>query len=129
MYTTLIWTSKRFPKICKRLVVYRFYCMALFHSQTLRHMIMVFITSTWLRLSSAFLQSCQSFCFLHTQSMDVDKDSDPNIHLLQCWKSQHMCLLALWTFALSTKNLHERETSLHLFIAKKVQTSLHIWAV
>ena len=26
----------RFPKICKSLVVYRFYCMALFHSQTRR---------------------------------------------------------------------------------------------
>ena len=29
----------RFPKIDKPLVVYRFYCMALFHSQTIRHMI------------------------------------------------------------------------------------------
>ena len=28
-----------FPKIDKPLVVYRFYCMALFHSQTRRHMI------------------------------------------------------------------------------------------
>ena len=32
MYTTFIWTSLRFPKIDKPLVVYRFYCMALFHS-------------------------------------------------------------------------------------------------
>ena len=28
-----------FPKICKPLVVYRFYCMALYHSQMRRHMI------------------------------------------------------------------------------------------
>ena len=31
--------TQRFPKINKPLVVYRFYCMALFHSQTQRHMI------------------------------------------------------------------------------------------
>ena len=31
-----------FSKIDKPLVVYRFYCMALFHSQTRRHMINVF---------------------------------------------------------------------------------------
>ena len=30
---------ERFPLIYKPLVVYRFYCMALFHSQTRRHMI------------------------------------------------------------------------------------------
>ena len=34
MYANLLWTSKSFPKICKPLVVYRFYCMTLFHSQT-----------------------------------------------------------------------------------------------
>ena len=28
-----------FPKICELLVVYRFYCMALFHSQERQHMI------------------------------------------------------------------------------------------
>ena len=28
-----------FPNICKQLVVYRFYCIALFHTQTLRHLI------------------------------------------------------------------------------------------
>ena len=28
-----------FPKICKSLVIYRFYCLALFHSKTRRHMI------------------------------------------------------------------------------------------
>ena len=39
MYATLLWTSLRFPKIDKPLVVYRFYYMALFHSQTRRHMI------------------------------------------------------------------------------------------
>ena len=39
MYATLLWASLRFPKICKPLVIYRFYCMALFHSQTRRHMI------------------------------------------------------------------------------------------
>ena len=38
MYATLLWTSLRVPKIDKPLVVYRFYCMALFHSQTRRHM-------------------------------------------------------------------------------------------
>ena len=32
----------RFPKIDKPLVVYRFYCMALFHSQTRRHMINIY---------------------------------------------------------------------------------------
>ena len=42
MYATLLWTSKRFPKICKPLVVYRFYCMALYHSKTRRHMISMF---------------------------------------------------------------------------------------
>ena len=40
-YATLLWTPLRFPKIDKSLVVYRFYCMALFHSQTRRHMIKV----------------------------------------------------------------------------------------
>ena len=35
MYATVLWI----PKICKPLVVYRFYCMVLFHSQTRRHMI------------------------------------------------------------------------------------------
>ena len=39
MYATLLWTSLRFPKIDKPLVVYRFYCMTLFHSQTRCHMI------------------------------------------------------------------------------------------
>ena len=39
MYATLLWTSLRFPKIDKPLVVYRFYCMALFHSRTRRHVI------------------------------------------------------------------------------------------
>ena len=34
MYATLLWTSKRFPKIDKPLVVYIFYCMTLFLSQT-----------------------------------------------------------------------------------------------
>ena len=34
MYAMLLWTSLRFPKIDKPLVVYRFYSMALFHSQT-----------------------------------------------------------------------------------------------
>ena len=28
-----------FPNICKPLVVYRFYCMALYYSQTRRHVI------------------------------------------------------------------------------------------
>ena len=40
MYATFLWTSfHNVIKICKSLVVYRFYCMALFHSQTRRHMI------------------------------------------------------------------------------------------
>ena len=39
----LLWTSLRFPKIDKSLVIYRFYCMALFHSQTRRHMITMFM--------------------------------------------------------------------------------------
>ena len=43
MIATLLWTSKRFPKIDKPLVVYRFYCMAFFHSQTRRHMIKRYI--------------------------------------------------------------------------------------
>ena len=38
MYATLLWASYCFPKIYKSLVVYQFYCMALFLSQT-RHMI------------------------------------------------------------------------------------------
>ena len=32
------------PKIDKPLVVYRFYCMALFHSQTRRHVISHYVT-------------------------------------------------------------------------------------
>ena len=44
MYVPLLWTSKRFPKIDKPLVVYIFYCMALFHSQTRRHMIKLVAT-------------------------------------------------------------------------------------
>ena len=39
MYATLLCTSYRFPKICKQLVVCRFYCMALYHSQIQYHMI------------------------------------------------------------------------------------------
>ena len=39
MYVTLLWTPLRFLKICKPLVVYRFDCMALFHTQMRRHMI------------------------------------------------------------------------------------------
>ena len=35
----LCYGRQRFPKIDKPLVVYRFYCMALFHSQARRHMI------------------------------------------------------------------------------------------
>ena len=42
--TTLLWASQRFPKIYKPLVVYQFYCMALFHSQTRRHMIKEYYT-------------------------------------------------------------------------------------
>ena len=33
MYAKLLWTSWRFSKICKPLVVYLFYCMALYHFQ------------------------------------------------------------------------------------------------
>ena len=43
MYATLLWTSLRVPLIHKPLVVYRFYCMVLFHSQTQRHMIIKYI--------------------------------------------------------------------------------------
>ena len=39
MYAMLLRMSKHFQKICKPLVVYQFYCMALFHSQTRRHII------------------------------------------------------------------------------------------
>ena len=39
IYASLLWTSYRFPKTDKPLVFYRFYCMALFHSQTRRLMI------------------------------------------------------------------------------------------
>ena len=39
MYAMLLWMSKCFSKICKPPVVYRFYCIALFHSQTRRHMV------------------------------------------------------------------------------------------
>ena len=39
MYATFLWTSYRFPNICKPSVVYQFYCMALFHSQMRLHMI------------------------------------------------------------------------------------------
>ena len=42
---TLLWTSKRYPTTCKPLVVYRLYCMTLFHSQTRHHMIN--ICSQW----------------------------------------------------------------------------------
>ena len=34
-----LWTSLRFPEIYKLLMVYRFYGMALFHSETRRHVI------------------------------------------------------------------------------------------
>ena len=36
-----------FPKIYKALVVYRFYCMALFHSQMRRYMIIIIIAYIW----------------------------------------------------------------------------------
>ena len=39
MYATMLWMSLRFPLTYKPLVVYRFYCLVLFHSQTQRHMI------------------------------------------------------------------------------------------
>ena len=35
-----------FRKICKPLLVYQFYCMVLFHSQVLRHMIIFFLKLT-----------------------------------------------------------------------------------
>ena len=54
MYATLLWTSLRFAKIDKPLVVYRFYCMVLFHSQTRRHMINL---NSILLLSSLYLDS------------------------------------------------------------------------
>ena len=41
MYATLLWTSQLFPKICKPLVVYPFYCKVLYHSQTRCHVIML----------------------------------------------------------------------------------------
>ena len=37
--TKLSHIKPSFPKICKPIVVYRFYCMALFHSQTRGHVI------------------------------------------------------------------------------------------
>ena len=43
MYAMLFWTSLRFLKIDKPLVIYRFYCMALFHSKPRRHMIKTYI--------------------------------------------------------------------------------------
>ena len=42
MYATLLWTPKNLRKKYKPLVVYRFYCMALFHSQTRCHIIKEF---------------------------------------------------------------------------------------
>ena len=39
MFTTLLWIHNISRKIYKPLVVYRFYCMALFHSQMRYHMI------------------------------------------------------------------------------------------
>ena len=38
-FASLEWTSKLFLKICKPLVEYRFYCMAIFHSRMRRHKI------------------------------------------------------------------------------------------
>ena len=39
LYATLKWMSLRCPKISKPRVVYQFYCIALYHSQTRRHVI------------------------------------------------------------------------------------------
>ena len=44
--------------ICKPLVVYRFYCMALIHSQTQRHMINVIIYAHFNPVQIAFCLYC-----------------------------------------------------------------------
>ena len=58
------------PKIDKPLVVYIFYCMALFHSQTRRHMInsqfnesnSIYINETLPSVVSDFCQHCLQKC-------------------------------------------------------------------
>ena len=65
MYAMLLWTSKHFPKICKPLVVYRFYCMELFHSQTRHHMINALINK----------HNCNKKLILNTVSLALKNHS------------------------------------------------------
>ena len=39
LYATLKWMPLHCPKICKPRVVYQFFCIALYHSQTRHHVI------------------------------------------------------------------------------------------
>ena len=53
----------RGQKICKTLLVYRFYCMAFFHSQALRHMINQYIIYSSNKIISS-LAYCSGTIFL-----------------------------------------------------------------
>ena len=97
MYATLLWTSLRFPKIDKPLVVYRFYCMALFHSQTRRHMIS---TIKQLRLTGQQLimrnqANTEPFCVTF-------KFSNDKRHIINLSTYQHLAKLACASFMLGT---------------------------
>ena len=67
-------------EICKPLVVYRFYCMALFHSQTLHHMIKQTTEGDEVRNIFSYLESYVQYMALGMRfcclSYDVMSGSD-----------------------------------------------------
>ena len=84
MYATLLWKSLRFPKIDKPLVVYRFYCMGLFYSQTRRHMINEFICLS-IQFSSGELYAVIN-TFKNNLTTCSFKKGESSSLLLHSWK-------------------------------------------
>ena len=63
-------------------------CTALGAQKNRLHEILILVEQQWLRQAWTNAQTCQSLCCcsLHTQSMDVEEDSDQNDYL-PCWQT------------------------------------------
>ena len=85
-----------FPEICKPLVVYRFYCIALYHSQTRRHVKKCSITWHFIWVCSVCLDKKvskydQKIPQPHT--VDVDQPTAPQGRATENTKSHTIDLL------------------------------------
>ena len=69
MYATLILESYCFLKICKPLVIYPFYCTALFHCKMRRHVIKVKSAAQRMQLCA---ESAANYCLLKTSEVARD---------------------------------------------------------